>query len=105
MRVEERKKRDNILSKYGSALTVRYQNYSEGSMILSVIALFVGGSICVIAGMKSDTPLWSAGLSVAGIGVLFIFITGLFRLLGQVKEMLTILIIKLDQEEEEGKKP
>lgn len=102
MRIEELKKRNKIISKFGSELTTKYENYKEGSLVLSIIALLAAGVTVLLAGADQNYWLWGVGLTLFFIGINFIFLTGLFKLLGQIKEMVKIIIIKMEGDIEKG---
>lgn len=103
MKVEEIKKRHKILAQYSSALSIRYENYVEGSLAMCIIFFLLALVVVVLGFLQENYWYFGAALSFFTLCIIFLFITGIFHLLGQLKDISKIILFKmgdhLDEEE------
>lgn len=105
MRVEELKKREQILAKYGKGLATRYENYKEGSLILAIL-FFIGSAIFILFSTGENKTIYlGIGFTLISAGVILIFLTGLFKLLSQIKEISILILLKSGDHIDKEKTP
>lgn len=108
MKKEELKNRHKILSQYGKDLDIRYENYMGGSSAMSGV-FFLLGLVALIYGLlKANIWYIGGGLSLFISSITFLFISGMFRLFGQLKDIGKIILLKMGdhiEEEENGETP
>lgn len=105
MKIEELKKRNKIIAQYSRALSIRYEDYMEGSLTMSIIFFLIALGVIILGFSKENFWYIGAALSLFTSSITFLFITGMFKLLGQLKEINKIILFKMGDHIEEEEKP
>ncbi|GJQ33002.1 MAG: hypothetical protein HBSAPP04_18410 [Ignavibacteriaceae bacterium] len=105
MKAEQLKYRNKIISQYDRKFMTPYENYSEGSFAISVFS-FIAAGLVFFYGITANNSIYiGAGFSLALTGLTFVFLTAIFKLLRQIKELNKIILFKMGDHIEKEEKP